>query len=37
MTIESQIRDEKIQYGINREDENYRLYHQAKLIIMSIW
>ena len=34
MTIEDQIRDEKLQYDINRE--KYQLYHQAKLISMNI-
>ena len=28
MTIEDQIRDEKLQYDINRE-QKYQLYHQA--------
>ena len=36
MTIEDQIRDEKLQYDINREAEKYQFYHQAKLINMNI-
>ena len=36
MTIEDQIRDEKLQYDINREAAKYQLYHQVKLISMSI-
>ena len=36
MTIEDQIRDEKLQYDINREAAKYHLYHQAKLISMNI-
>ena len=32
MTIEDQIKDEKLQYDINREAEKYQLYHQVKLI-----
>ena len=36
MTIEDQIRDEKIQYDINGKVQKYLLYHQAKLICMNI-
>ena len=36
MSIEDQIKDEKLQYDINREAERYQLYHQAKLISMNI-
>ena len=36
MTIEDQIKDEKLQYDFNREAAKYRLYHQAKLISMNI-
>ena len=36
MTIEDQIRDEKLQYDINREAAKYQLYHQTKLISMNI-
>ena len=36
MTFEDQIRDEKLQYDINREAEKYQLYHQVKLISMNI-
>ena len=36
MTIEDQIRDEKLQYDIHREAAKYRLYHQVKLISMNI-
>ena len=36
MTINDQIKDEKLQYDINREAEKYQPYHQAKLISMNI-
>ena len=36
MTIEDQIRDEKLQYDINREAAKYQLHHQVKLISMNI-
>ena len=39
MTIEYQIKDEKLQYDINRLIERlqkYQLYHQLKLISMNI-
>ena len=36
MTIEDQIRDEKLQYDVNRETAN-RLYDQAKLISMNTY
>ena len=36
MTIEDQIKDEKLQYDINKRQQKYRLYHQAKLISMNI-
>ena len=36
MTINDQIRDEKLQYDINRKAAGYQLYHQAKLISMNI-
>ena len=32
MTIEDQIKDEKLQYDINREAAKYQLYHEIKLI-----
>ena len=35
MTIEDQIRDEKLQYDINRRLQKYQLYHQAKSINMN--
>ena len=35
MTIEDQIREEKLQYDINKKSMN-QLYHQAKLISMNI-
>ena len=35
MTIEDQIKDEKLQYDINREAVKYQLYHQVKLINMN--
>ena len=37
MTIEDQIRDQKLQYNINREAAKYLLYHQAKLIRINIF
>ena len=36
MTIDDQIRDERLQYDINRELQKYLLYHQVKLISMTI-
>ena len=36
MTIEDKIKDEKLQYDINREAAKYQLYHQVKLICMNI-
>ena len=36
MTIEDGIRDEKAQYGINREAVKYRFYHHVKLMTMNI-
>ena len=36
MTLEDQIRDEKLQYDIDRKSEKYQLYHQANLISMNI-
>ena len=36
MTIDDQIRDEKLQHNINREAPEYQPYHQAKLINMNI-
>ena len=36
MTIDDKIRDEKLQYDINREATEYRLYHLEKLINMNI-
>ena len=36
MTLEDQIRDEKLQYDINREAAKISAYHQAKLISMNI-
>ena len=36
MTVEEQIRDEKMQYDINREAAKYQIYHQAKLMSMNI-
>ena len=35
MTIEDQIKDEKLKYDINREAVKYQLYHQVKLINMN--
>ena len=36
MTIDDQIRDEKLLYEITKEVPKYQLYHQAKLISMNI-
>ena len=36
MTTEDHIRDEKLQYDINREAAKNQLYHQEKLISMNI-
>ena len=36
MIINDQIKDEKLQYDIIREAEKYLIYHQAKLISMTI-
>ena len=36
MTIDHQIRGEKLRYDINREAEKYQRYHQAKLISINI-
>ena len=36
MTIDDQIRDENLQYDINRELLKYQLYHLTKLISMNI-
>ena len=36
MTIDDKIRDEKLQYNINREAAKIQHYHQVKLINMNI-
>ena len=36
MTINDQIRDEKLWYDIDREAAKYQLYHQIKFINMNI-
>ena len=36
MTIEDQIKDEKLKYDINEGLQKYQLYHRVKLIIMNI-
>ena len=36
MTINDQIRDEKLQYDINREAAEYQLNHQVNFINMNI-
>ena len=36
MTIDDQMKDEKLQYDINREAAEISSYHQAKLINMNI-
>ena len=35
MTIEDQIKDEKLQYNINREAAKISAYHQVNLINMN--
>ena len=35
MTIEDQIKDEKLQYDIIEKPRKYQLYHQVKLINMN--
>ena len=35
MTTDDKIRDEKVQYNINRESPKYQHYHQVKLINMN--
>ena len=36
MIIDDRIRDEKLQYGINREAVKYQPYHLVELISMNI-
>ena len=36
MTINDQIRNEKLQYNIDRKTAKYQLYHQVKFINMNI-
>ena len=36
MTINDQIRDEKLQYDINREAAKISAYHQVKYVNMNI-
>ena len=36
MTTDDKIRDEKLQYDINREAEKYQNYHLEKLININI-
>ena len=36
MTINDQIRDEKLQYDVNTEAAKHRLYHLVKFTNMSI-
>ena len=36
MTINDQIKDEKLQYDINRQAANYLPYHQENFINMNI-
>ena len=36
MTIDGQIRNEKLQYGINREAAKIQLYYLVKFINMNI-
>ena len=35
MTTEDRIKDEKLQHDINRRQQKYQLYHQAKLMNMN--
>ena len=35
MAIDDNIRDEKLQYDINREQQRYQHYHQGKFINMN--
>ena len=37
MTINDQIKDEKLQYNINREAAKYLLYHQVNSTNMNIF
>ena len=34
MAIDDKIKDEKLQYNINKEQQKYQHYHQVKLINM---
>ena len=36
MTTDDQIRDEKLQYDINKETAKYPLYHLVKFVDMNI-
>ena len=36
MAIDDKIRDEKLQYNINRKAAKYQYYHQINLINMNI-
>ena len=36
MTIEDQIKDEKVQYDINERPQKIQLYHRVKLISTNI-
>ena len=36
MTIDNQVRNEKLQYAINREAVKNQPYHQKKLLSMNI-
>ena len=36
MTIDEEIRDEKLQYDIKEKQQKYQLYHQVKLMNVNI-
>ena len=36
MTIDDKIKDESLQYNIDREAENYQHYYQVELIRMNL-
>ena len=36
MTIDDEIRDEKLQYDIKKKQQKYQLYHQVKLMNVNI-
>ena len=36
MTIDDEIRDEKLQYDVKEKQQKYQLYHQVKLMNVNI-